>query len=469
MITQISQGASGGGVDTDEKSKVSSNDTTAGYLNGKLVAGTNVTFTENNDGGNETLTIAAAGGVTGFTGSQNTASPNNTVNASRLLVDAASTDADFVIEPKGAGAILAELPDGAAPAGNKRGLVAVDFQRQRDTAVQVASGIRSFIGNGYGNRASGIESTVVNGNGNIASGSNSTICGGASNTADNSGAAVVAGNTNTASATNSIVGSGQSNVINSSRNYAFIGGGQSNTISTAGTHQVIAGGQSNTASATHAAVLGGSTNTANSSYSAVIGGLRNTASSTYATAAGGSDNTASGTYSIVLGGENNTASGGISVASGFRAVADAWGMRSHSAGRFASDGDAQVQEMVLRVQTTSAAQGELTADATAWTTSNTMQVPTDGALAFDILIVARRTDANNECAAWTIRGCIDNNAGTVAFVGTPTETILGDDSGGAWDVAVDVDASQRLRVLCLGQTGKTINWVAHVRAVRVVG
>jgi len=47
------------GVNTDETSKVSSNDTTAGYLNGKLVAGTNVTFTENNNGSNETLTIAA--------------------------------------------------------------------------------------------------------------------------------------------------------------------------------------------------------------------------------------------------------------------------------------------------------------------------------------------------------------------------------------------------------------------------
>lgn len=41
----------------EQKSKVSSNDTTAGYLNGKLVAGTGITFTENNDGGNETLTI----------------------------------------------------------------------------------------------------------------------------------------------------------------------------------------------------------------------------------------------------------------------------------------------------------------------------------------------------------------------------------------------------------------------------
>jgi len=46
-------------ADTDALVKVSSNDTTAGFLNGKLVAGTAVTFTENNNGGNETLTIAA--------------------------------------------------------------------------------------------------------------------------------------------------------------------------------------------------------------------------------------------------------------------------------------------------------------------------------------------------------------------------------------------------------------------------
>tara|TARA_Y100001963_G_C6763821_1_gene441104 strand:+ start:861 stop:2117 length:1257 start_codon:yes stop_codon:yes gene_type:complete len=43
----------------DDQAKVSANDSTSGYLNGKLVAGSNVTFTENNDGSNETLTIAA--------------------------------------------------------------------------------------------------------------------------------------------------------------------------------------------------------------------------------------------------------------------------------------------------------------------------------------------------------------------------------------------------------------------------
>ena len=44
-------------LNTDEVAKVSSNDTTAGYLNGKLVAGTSITLTENNNGGNETLSI----------------------------------------------------------------------------------------------------------------------------------------------------------------------------------------------------------------------------------------------------------------------------------------------------------------------------------------------------------------------------------------------------------------------------
>jgi len=151
-------------TDTNDAAKVSSNDTTAGFLNGKLVAGTNITFTENNNGGNETLTIAAAGGVTGFTGSQNTSSPNNTVNASRLLVDATSTNADFVAQPKGTGALLAQLPDSAATGGNKRGPNAVDLQTARGTASQVASGEKS-VALGSNNTASNLYSVAI-GNGN---------------------------------------------------------------------------------------------------------------------------------------------------------------------------------------------------------------------------------------------------------------------------------------------------------------
>lgn len=47
----------------ERKVKVSSNDTTAGYLNGKLVAGTGITFTEGSDGADETLTIAGTAGA----------------------------------------------------------------------------------------------------------------------------------------------------------------------------------------------------------------------------------------------------------------------------------------------------------------------------------------------------------------------------------------------------------------------
>jgi len=55
----ISYNASGNQFEPQTLSltKVSSNDTTAGYLNGKLVAGDGIQFTEQNDGGDETLEI----------------------------------------------------------------------------------------------------------------------------------------------------------------------------------------------------------------------------------------------------------------------------------------------------------------------------------------------------------------------------------------------------------------------------
>ena len=55
--------ATGFDTDTNDKVKVSSNDTTAGFLNGKLVAGTNISLTEGSDGGNETLTAALTGTI----------------------------------------------------------------------------------------------------------------------------------------------------------------------------------------------------------------------------------------------------------------------------------------------------------------------------------------------------------------------------------------------------------------------
>jgi hypothetical protein len=71
-----------------DKVKVSLNDTTAGYLEDKIVAGTNVTVTELNDGGVETLQISASGVFT------------PTINSTNMIE--VSQESDFGIAVGGA-------------------------------------------------------------------------------------------------------------------------------------------------------------------------------------------------------------------------------------------------------------------------------------------------------------------------------------------------------------------------------
>ena len=78
-------------ADTDVKVAVSSNDTTAGFLNGKLVAGDGIDLTEGSDGGNETLTVAIEGEVvqkdvqTTFTKSQVASTETATISTNKTL------------------------------------------------------------------------------------------------------------------------------------------------------------------------------------------------------------------------------------------------------------------------------------------------------------------------------------------------------------------------------------------------
>ena len=85
--------ANGFGSADTEKVKVSSNDTTAGFLNGKLVAGTNISLTEGSDGGNETLTAALSGTIsTAQIGA-------NQVTGAKLNTDVISAQTELVAEP----------------------------------------------------------------------------------------------------------------------------------------------------------------------------------------------------------------------------------------------------------------------------------------------------------------------------------------------------------------------------------
>ena len=80
------------GVNTDETAKVSANDTTSGYLDGKLVAGSGITLTQNNDGSNETLSISAALVYPTIS----SISPDTITNAATNIV---ITGTNFVITP----------------------------------------------------------------------------------------------------------------------------------------------------------------------------------------------------------------------------------------------------------------------------------------------------------------------------------------------------------------------------------
>ena len=84
-------------TDANDAVKVSSNDTTAGFLNGKLLGGTNVTLVEGTDGGNETLTIDASVDISG---KQNILSEGAFVDGDKTKLDAIEASADVTATAK---------------------------------------------------------------------------------------------------------------------------------------------------------------------------------------------------------------------------------------------------------------------------------------------------------------------------------------------------------------------------------
>lgn len=100
--------------------KISVNDTTPGVLNGKLVAGTNISLTENNGGGNETLSVALTGVVpiaNGGTGSGSAAAARNALGLGSAAILNTGTAAGNAVALDGSarlpavdGSLLTNLP-----------------------------------------------------------------------------------------------------------------------------------------------------------------------------------------------------------------------------------------------------------------------------------------------------------------------------------------------------------------------
>ena len=139
------------------------------------------------------------------------------------------------------------------------------------------------------------------------------------------------------------------------------------------------------------------------------------------------------------------------------------------AGNFAADDDARSNQYILRTQTTNATVTEMFLDGTGGT--RRMTLSNDSTWRFEIFIAARRTDANDESAAYEVKGAIDRNASaaTTAIVGGVSYNVTAEDTA-AWDITVDADTTNgALRIQVTGEAAKTIRWVAFVRTVEVTG
>ena len=281
------------------------------------------------------------------------------------------TDIPLVLQPKGTGALQAQLTDSTATGGNARGIYATDWQTTRTTAAQVASASYGAIGGGLRNTVSGTQAVVAGGSTNIASNTSSVVSGGQSNTSSGLISAVGGGQSNTAAGYFNYIGGGftnsgtasaavttQSGTMNATTavtlsgsnanikvgqlitgtsiaNYTYVAaisgtaltlsqaasGSSTSTLSFFTPHGVVVGGGNNQATGSYSFIGGGgdagtaaNRNAASGDWSTVCGGIKNVASGIGSFVGGGGttggsplSNTASGVLSTIVGGWNNNA------------------------------------------------------------------------------------------------------------------------------------------------------------------
>lgn len=249
-----------------------------------------------------------------------------------------------------------------------------------------------------------------------------------------------------------------------------IGGGAGNLAQ--GDYATVSGGRANRAQASWSSIGGGQTNLAAACWSAISGGFNNwvRTSSPYGTIGGGSQNVieTNTPNATIGGGQGNRVSIDspyATVAGGRAGLADHYGQFAYAHGSFGGvAGSAQTSIMVPHGISTNTNVIELFLDGPGG--SRRMVVRPGATWVFDILVTGRTSAGQS--AGYTVRGVIENVSGTMAFVGTPAVTALGEDVG-AWNVSVLAnDANDALVIRVAGSTGATVRWVANVRTAEVV-
>ena len=249
-----------------------------------------------------------------------------------------ATDIPIVLQPKGTGALQAQVADSTATGGNARGANAVDWQTSRSAASQVASGSYATISGGIQNTSNGFNATIAGGASNTSSGNYSFVGAGGGNSASQSHSSVVGGYTNTVAGFLNFIGGGYTNSGTSGSAVTTQSGTMNGTtaVTLSGSNanikvgQLITGTSINTFPHTYVAAISGtsltlsqvasgsSTSTLSffTPHGVVVGGGNNQATGSYSFIGGGGDagtaanrNVASGDWSFVGGGFKNVASG----------------------------------------------------------------------------------------------------------------------------------------------------------------
>lgn len=239
-----------------------------------------------------------------------------------------------------------------------------------------------------------------------------------------------------------------------------------------GNNSTLSGGRQNSVQGADGFVGGGFNNTQNQQYGVVCGGQSNTGGDQSFIGGGTSNDVASSQYGAIAGGQSNQLSGAASWIPGGRQATDRGivGTGVWSGGQFSAKGDAQIQEFVLRSDTTNATPEAMTTDNAAAATTNTVTLPNNSAYDVTGRIVARDTSGNAqtwEVNAMIVRGA--NAAATVLVVGG-TPAVKGTNGTFTGTIALTANTTiGGLAVTVTGVAATNIKWVASLRAVEVVG
>lgn len=405
----------------------------------------------------------------------NIVAPNATVPVLvASAVNVSEANADVALTPKGTGALMAQVPDGATAGGNKRGNYSVDLQLERLTATAVASGAHSVIGGGLSNTASAVKSTVAGGEYNEATGQGSAVGGGERNEAAGNNSVVAGGERNNSFGANCAILGGYGNSIAANCALSSIvgggGGGNGNSISQSD-EALIASGHSNSIGAStasnYSAIVSGNNNTINGGGAFLGAGVANSVSAGEGVLVGGAFNEVSGARGFVGAGRYNTAAGAVSaVVGGERGKAVITGQQAHAMGRFSNDGDAQRSHVIAKVATSDDTATEIEVD----DETGAIAIPDNTTWEAQIRIVARQ-EGGAEQACFQRRALItkDGTAASTILVGSSTpDPDLTSAGASTWSVSVSADTTNgALKIDVTGEAATNIRWVAHISLVEV--